>query len=136
MSKNPQAIETANLSDDVKSHQDPLFNAVTLPDSTALASATVLLGQVLGGVEAKVVVNTGGTLLADVLIELQTSVADADSWTTQVSKTAPAGAVVVDDMLAGLILNREVEGELDARVLVTTTDTETVVIDGYLVLVP
>jgi len=125
------------ISGDLKSYPDAIFTAEALPNATNKLSDAFLLGQTNAGCEIKVVCETGGTLTAAVLVELQTSATSGGTYVTQVSKTVPLGAIVAGDMLAGLILPKEINDQCYSKVKITTTADESAMkVDTYIVRVP
>ena len=131
-----EAITDATISSDLKANPDQIWTAEALPDTTTKLSDAFKLGQTMGGVEVKVVCETGGTLTAAVQFDLQTSATSGGTYVTRVSKTQPLGAIVAGDELAGLILPRDVCDELYAKILITTTDSEQAMkVDAYPVFV-
>jgi len=132
-----KAIIDGIIGEDLRSQPDQIYTAEAIPNSTTSLSSAFLLGQTMGGVEIKVVCNVGATLIGTgLLIELQTSATTGGTYVTQVSKTVPTGAIVAGDMLAGLILPREVSDEMFTKVKMTTTAAQaTGSVDVYPVFV-
>ena len=126
------------ISGDLKSYPDAIFTAEALPNNTSTLSDAFLLGQTNAGCEIKVVCETATTVAAGgVLVELQTSATSGGTYVTQVAKTVPAGAIVAGDFLAGLILPKEINDQMYAKVNLTTTATQaTGKVDAYIVRVP
>lgn len=131
---NPTAIESFTISGDLYSKQDEIWVGEALPNATTKLSDAFKLGQTMAGVEVKVVCSTAGTATAAIQIDLQTSATSGGTYTTQVSKTQALGAIAAGDELARLILPKEVEDELYAKILITTTADESAIdVDAYLV---
>ena len=125
------------ISGDLKSYPDAIFTAEAIPSNTNTLSSAFLLGQTNAGCEVKVVCETGTTLASDLLIELQTSATEGGTYATQVSQTVAAGAIVANDMLAGLILPKEINDQCYTKVKLTTTAVQaTGKVDTYIVRVP
>jgi len=123
------------IGSDLKATPDAIWTAEALPDSTAASSDAFLLGQTVAGVEVKVVVDTGVTLTAALLIELQTCATSGGTYVTQVAKTVALGAIAAGDELAGLVLGREVS-DMYAKVKLTTTEDESAgKVDAYMVAI-
>lgn len=118
--------------DDLKSKPDEIFKDEALPNASNVLSDGFLLGQTLGGVEIKTVCSTAGTLTANVVVELQTSETVDGTYVTKARMTQALGAIAKGDVLAGLILPREVVGEVFAKVKITTTaDESAITVDTY-----
>jgi len=132
-----KSIIGGTIGEDLRSQPDQIYTAEAIPNSTTSLSSAFLLGQTMGGVEIKVVCNVGATLIGTgLLIELQTSATEAGTYITQVSKVVPTGAIVAGDMLAGLILPREVCDEMYTKIKMTTTAAQAAgTVDAYPVLV-
>lgn len=129
-------ITESTISSDLKSVPDQIWTAQALPNATTLNSDVFKLGQTMGGVETKVVVETAGTLTAAVTIRLQVSDASDGTFVTENAVTVPLGAVAVGDEIARMILAREVCDKLYARVqIVTTADESAIKVDAYHVFV-
>ena len=125
------------ISGDLKSYPEAIWTAEALPKNTNKSSSAFKLGQTNAQCEVKVVCQTGTTLGADLLIELQTSATEGGTYATEVSKTVAAGAIVAEDVLAGLILPKEAEGKLYSKVKLTLGAAETTgKVDAYIVRVP
>lgn len=129
-------IVDAVISSDLKFDPDQIWTAEALPASTTKLSAAFKLGQTMGGVEVKVVCQTGVTLTAALQIDLQTSATSGGTYATQVTSIVPLGAIAAGDELARLILPREVADELYSKILLTTTADESLgKVDAYIVFV-
>lgn len=129
-------IEDAVISSPLKNDESIYWEAEALPSNTSKLSDAFKLGQTMAGCEVRIDCETGTTLASDLLIELQTSATSTGTYTTKVSKTIAAGAIVAGDNLAGLILPREVKDELYTKIKLTTSATQaTGKVNAYLVIV-
>jgi len=134
-------IEDTLLGVDLNAGPDKIFRAQTLPTSTTLLSNAFRLSNPMGRNELKVVVETGGTLGADVTFEVQSS-SDADdegvgTYATVAGGlfTAAAGAVVTGDDLLQFIPPRESEDTWYKILVTTTTDEVAKTVNAYIVFV-
>ncbi len=122
---------------DLNAGPDKIFRANALPTSTTLLSSAFRLGNPMGRNEVKVVVETGGTLGADVTFEIQSSSTEAGSYATVAGGlfTAAAGAIVTGDDLVKYIPPRETTDMWFKILVTTTTDEVAKTVNAYIVYV-
>jgi hypothetical protein len=131
------AITSHTIGSDLKSKPDEIWSAETLPAGTTKLSDAFLLGGTVGGVEVKVVCETGKTLTGSLTIKLQTSATSGGTYADVVSATEVIDATTViaaGDELARFVLPREVVDTMYTKIeLVTSADDSAAKVDAYLV---
>jgi len=132
-------IVDSKISSDLKADPDAIFTNEALPQNTSVTSGVFKLGQTLGGVEVKLAFADAGQFNDTATIDVQTSATEAGTFVSQAKYTyAPDGGsatVVAGEAIGGLILPRELSDQMYTRVVVTTTDTQSLSFDAYLVMV-
>lgn len=131
-----KAIEVGTIGEDLRSQPDQIWTSEALPATATITSGEFKLGQTMAGVEIKVICSKAVTTTGAMTINLKTSATSSGTFTTQASKTVVIGSYAVGDMLAGLILPREVCDELYTIVTITTVADESAgEVDAYPVFV-
>lgn len=132
----PITIVNATISSDLKANPDQIWAAEALPSNTTKLSSEFKLGQTMGGVEVKVVCETGGTLTAALNIHLQTATTSGGSFATLLTQTVAIGAITAQQELARFIIPREVSDRMYTKIaLVTTANESAMKVDAYPVFV-
>jgi len=133
----PKEIVDTKLSGDLIANPDVIWSGEALANAGTITSGAFKLGQTLGGVEVKVVTNTGGTLAGNVTVELKLSATEDGSYVTESSDLVNLGTVLADgDDIARFILPREIEDLLYAKLAITTAGADqAILVDAYPVFV-
>jgi hypothetical protein len=128
------AITSHTIGSDLKAAPDQIFSAEALPNATNKSSSAFLFNQNVGGCEIKVVCETGVTLTAALVIEVQTAATEAGSYTTVATETVPLGAIAAGDELLKYVAPRELVDQIWTKIKLTTTADESAgKVDAYIV---
>lgn len=136
------AITSHTIGSDLKAYPDAIWSAQALGNTTTITSSQFLLGGVDGGVEVKVMCNTGFTLPQDesLTFAVTTATASGGSFTTHVTQTLTGGtggtAYVSGDTLFSFVPPRELVDQMYTKIAVTTaSDLSAGKVDAYLVTI-
>ena len=136
------AITSHTIGSDLKCDPDAIWEGTHLGSTATITSDAFLLGGVAGGVEIKVVCETGFTLpqAEDLVMVLQTSATLAGTYAayTEVVITGATGDTVfaVGDEIFRLIPDKEMVDQIYSKLTITTaSDLSAGAVDAYFVAV-
>lgn len=133
-------IEDHTIGSDLKATPDEIWAAFPLEDTGTITSSEFLFGQVVGGMEVKVTVDTAFTLpdAEDLVFEFLTATETAGSFSAYATQTLTGGtggtAYVAGDELFRYVPDREMVDQIYTKIAITTaSDLIAGKVDAYLV---